>query len=165
VDIFKGEKSDEWGTPPELLADLGLGIRDALDVCASPVNAKFEQYWTKDDDCLVRSWPHNKICWMNPPFSKATAFFRKAVEEAQKGAKIVAIYKSTNLETSLWQNIILPSCDGVLFLKGRTEYVREQSTGKGVPFGSALIFFNIRKDVATRKEHMGFWINTHGGEW
>ncbi|NBW83288.1 hypothetical protein EBR21_16180, partial [bacterium] len=165
MDIFKGEKSDEWGTPPELLIELGLGVRDALDVCASPVNKKFAEYWTKDDDCLGKEWPKNKICWMNPPFSKATSFFHKAVEEAQKGTKVLAIYKTTNLETLLWQNVILPHCDGVLFLKGRTEYVREQSAGKGVPFGSALIFFNIRKDIPTRKESIGYWINTHGGEW
>jgi len=47
MDIFKGEKSDEWGTPPELLIELGLGVRDALDVCASPVNKKFAEYWAR----------------------------------------------------------------------------------------------------------------------
>ena len=78
---------------------------------------------------------------------------------------MVAIYKATNLETKTWQGAILPHCDGVLFLKGRTEYVRPDEKGGGVPFGSAIIFYNVRKQMLTGSEHLGFFVNTHGGEW
>ena len=162
MDIYKGGRCDEWGTQPELLEK--LGIKDAFDVCASAENAKFPEYWTVNDDALSREWPLGRVCFMNPPFSKAEAFFKKAAKEAARGVQVVSIYKATNLETKTWQGAILPHCDGVLFLKGRTEYVRPDEKGRGVPFGSAIIFYNVRKKMLTGSEHLGFFVNTHGGE-
>lgn len=140
--IYAGSRCDEWGTPLELIALLGLK-EDTLDVCASAENHKFAQYWTKEDDCLNRDWPREQWCWMNPPFSQALSFFKKAAHEAAKGSKIVAIYKASNLETEVWQDVIFTNASAVLFLKGRTNYVTGQDNSKGVPFGSAIIYFNM----------------------
>jgi phage N-6-adenine-methyltransferase len=138
MDIYKGLRSDEWGTPPELLQ--AIGLTDAFDVCASAENHKFPKYWTKENNCLSRDWPLDQWCWMNPPFSQAYAFFKKAANEAANGVRIVAIYKASNLETKTWQEVIFPYADKILILNKRTEYVG--AGGRGVPFGSALIFYN-----------------------
>lgn len=163
MDIYKGGRSDEWGTPPELIEKIGISD-NGFDVCASALNAKFKDYWTKEDNALSKDWPLDRVCWMNPPFSNSMVWFKKAAKEAARGVKIVAIYKSTNIETKTWQEAILPHCDGILFLKGRTEYIRDESRGRGVPFGSALIYYNMGCG-ATTPMHLGFWVNTSGGEW
>ena len=137
--IYKGSRCDEWGTPPELLQ--AIGLTDALDVCASAENHKFPNYWTKEDDCLSRDWPLDQWCWMNPPFSQANAFFKKAANEAERGVRIMAIYKASNLEIKTWQEVIFPTASAILFLNKRTEYIG--GGGKGVPFGSAIIYFNM----------------------
>ena len=138
MNIYKGSRCDEWGTPPELLQ--AIALINAFDVCASAENHKFPAYWTKEDDCLSRDWPLDQWCWMNPPFSQAHTFFKKAAKEAARGVKIVAIYKASNMESKTWQEAIFPHATCMLLLKGRTEYVG--GGGKGVPFGSAIIYFN-----------------------
>lgn len=139
MNIYKGKRSDEWGTPPELLE--ALNIKKSFDVCASHENHKFPGYWTKEDDCLSRDWPLEQWCWMNPPFSQAHTFFEKASKEAARGVKIQAIYKASNLETKTWQDVIFPTASAILFLNKRTNYVG--GGGKGVPFGSAIIYWNM----------------------
>lgn len=142
MNIYEGSRCDEWGTPPELIAALNLKA-DTLDVCASAENHKFPQYWTKEDDCLEKDWPREQWCWMNPPFSKALRFFEKAAKEAAKGSKVIAIYKASNLEAKVWQEVIFPHASAILFIKGRTNYVIDGKGSKGVPFGSAIIYFNM----------------------
>ena len=137
--IYEGSRSDEWGTPPELLKEITK--RDLFDVCASAENHKFPNYWTKEDDCLSRDWPLDQWCWMNPPFSQAHTFFKKAAKEAERGVKIICIYKASNLETKTWQEVIFPTASAILFLNKRTQYVG--GGGRGVPFGSAIIYFNL----------------------
>lgn len=152
MDIYKGSRLDEWGTPPKLIrVDLGLGVYDALDVCASKENHKFAAYWTETDNALTQAWPVNQLCWMNPPYSQARQFFEKAASEAARGVKIIAIYKATNLETDLWQSVIFGSAKGILFIRGRTEYLNGAETKKGVPFGSALIFYNTTPTSEQKK--------------
>ena len=163
MDIYKGGRNDEWGTPRDILEKIDL--KDALDVCASAINAKFTDYWTKEDNVLSRDWPLDRVCWMNPPFSEAEVWFKKAANEAARGVQIAAIYKATNLETKTWQEAIFPHASGIVFLRGRTEYIREDSKGGGVPFGSAIIFYNMHKRRPTGPMHLGFWVNTHGGAW
>ena len=142
--IYEGSRSDEWGTPRDLLDALGLKADrlDVLDVCASADNHKFPGYWTKEDDCLSRDWPKEQWIWMNPPFSQAHAFFKKAVKEAARGCWIVCIYKASNMETKTWQELILPHASSILILKGRTNYVTGAERSDNVPFGSAIIYFN-----------------------
>lgn len=148
MDIYKGGRCDEWGTPPSLLESMNL--KDAHDVCASAENRKFQSYWTKADDALSRDWPKDKVCWMNPPYSHAKQFFEKAANEAFRGVKVIAIYKATNLETDLWQSVIFKTASGILFIRGRTEYMNGAEAKKGVPFGSALVFYNVLPNRETR---------------
>ena len=143
MNIYKGSRCDEWGTPPELLEQIIHPNWNMFDVCASDENHKFPDYWKKSDNCLRRPWPIDRTCWMNPPFSSAKSFFEKAAKEAARGVKIVAIYKACNLDTKTWQEAILPHASAVLFLKGRTNYVMDGGRSKNVPFGSAIIYYNM----------------------
>jgi len=103
-----------------------------FDCCASKKNSKcgtftseFEFYWS-----IRKNWN----CWMNPPFSKAEAMFKHFFKIIKKG---VAIYRCDNMETKIWQNIILKNADWIFIPKGRISY--EGKEGKGSRFPSALI--------------------------
>lgn len=138
MNIYKGKRIDTWGTNASLFEKLNKRYKFKVDLAANKKNAKCDKYLS---DSLTINWNFGGACWLNPPFSKANVFFQKA---AFSKAKIVCIYKSSNIETDLWQNIILQNANWVCFLKGRTEYERSKSESKnGVPFPSALIGFRV----------------------
>lgn len=137
-----GSKKDDWETPSWIIDLLKQECKINFDLCASDENHKCELYFSEGNSCLTNAWPMQYTYFMNPPFSKAKIFFEKVAEEAKNGKKIVCIYKAANLETKLWQDVILPNAQ-VLFLKKRVNYVTDGKPSKGVTFGSALIFFNV----------------------
>ena len=127
---------DDWQTPTILFDKLHEQYDFDFDCCASKDNSKvgvwtdsLEYYWSIRPD-----W----VCWMNPPFSKAEEMFNVFFDRASKG---VCIYRCDNLETSLWQDIILKKATWVFIPKGRISY--EGKVGKGSRFPSALIGFNV----------------------
>lgn len=139
-DIYKGPKSDEWETPQDLIDMLNRSYRFKYDLAATKENAKAETYFTKETDSLAKSWNGlNGTSWLNPPFSLAKEFFKKASESKNR---IVAIYKSSNMETEVWQKYIFPYAR-VHVLSKRLNYVTDGEEKNGVTFGSALIFYRV----------------------
>ena len=138
MNIYKGSKSDDWQTPDPFFGFLNNIFKFSFDLAASHENAKTQNYFTKEDNALLKDW--NKIkgtCWLNPPFSHSKEFFQKCAESKNK---IVAIYKATNMETEVWQKHIFPHAK-VHVLSKRLNYVTGGEEKNGVTFGSALIFY------------------------
>lgn len=156
-DIYKGDRRDDWRTPQKLWNCLNNEYVFQTDLAADFENTKcINHYYTVESNTLVAEWPKDQVCWLNPPFSQAEAFFKKCAREAGNGIKIVAIYKSANLETKTWQRWILPNADWVYFLDKRVNYDdHEGNPTNGVPFGSAIIGFNVWKPISSN----GFIIN------
>ena len=79
---------------------------------------------------------------MNPPFSKAKEMFEHFFKVCEKG---VAIYRCDNMETKVWQEIILPNATWIFIPKGRINYQYDPKLrqGKGTRFPSALIGYNV----------------------
>jgi len=129
---------DEWETPKELFDKLNEQYSFEFDCCANDDNKKCKY---RSNDFL--SWSDNSyfkkyVCWMNPPFSKAKEMFEHFLKVVETG---VAIYRCDNLETKIWQDIILPNADWVFFPRGRICY--EGMTGSGSRFPSALIGIGV----------------------
>lgn len=129
------ESRDEWETPQWLFDILHKQFDFKYDCCASKENTKTEEFSEIDfqDIGLVRS-----TAWMNPPFSKALEMFRHFFKVVKKG---VAIYRCDNMETKVWQQIILPNASWVFIPNKRIAY--EGMNGSGSRFPSALIGFNV----------------------
>ena len=53
--LFTSEKQD-WSTPQWLFDELDNEFHFTLDPCASPDNAKCENYYTVEDDGLSKNW-------------------------------------------------------------------------------------------------------------
>ena len=143
MNIYKGSRMDNWRTPSGLWIELDDLYHFKLDLAADKTNAKCDNFFHPGNNSLDINWASWTLSpqWLNPPFSMATEFFQKA---ADCHNKMVAIYKCSNLETALWQDIILPNADWVCFLRGRVNYENPDGTPSNqVPFGSALIGYNV----------------------
>ena len=130
---------DNWQTPQWLFNKLHKQYSFEFDCCASKNNTKCDTW--HDNFLMVgneEAGLEDECCWMNPPFSKAYQMFRHFFDFVDCG---VCIYRCDNLETALYQDIILKHATWILIPKGRISY--EGKAGKGARFPSALIGFNI----------------------
>lgn len=134
------EERDDWWTPQWLFDKLDEQYGFRLDCCATKENKKCEFY---ENDFLNRNFNNDEnVCWMNPPFSKASDMFAHFFKLIKKG---VCIYRCDNMETKIWQDIIMPNATWVFIPKGRISY--EGKAGKGSRFPSALIGFNVEEPL------------------
>jgi len=126
---------DEWQTPKWLFNKLHNQYIFHFDCCAKGRNTKcigFSEDFEKEENM------RGDICWMNPPFSKAQQMFKHYFKVVNKG---VCIYRCDNMETKIWQDIILKHATWIFIPKSRISY--EGMEGNGSRFPSALIGFNV----------------------
>lgn len=124
---------DEWETKQELWNKIDEQYKFSFDCCATQKNTKCFMF---SSDFLNSC--NNFMSWMNPPFSKAQEMFRHFFRVVKLG---VAIYRCDNMETKVWQDIILLNATWILIPKGRISY--EGMEGNGSRFPSALIGIGV----------------------
>ena len=125
---------DLWQTPQKLFDALDYQYNFGTDCCASEHNTKCDEYFGDFEKVVAV----NNTAWMNPPFSKASRMFKHFFKVVTKG---VAIYRCDNLETKLWQNIILKNATWILIPNKRINY--KGVGGNRAVFPSALIGYNV----------------------
>lgn len=130
---------DIWETPQLLFDKLNRQYDFTFDCCAEEENSKCETF---SSDFLDLEELGNVTSWMNPPFSKASEMFEHFFKVVKRG---VCIYRCDNMETKIWQDIILKNASWVSIPKGRIRY--EGMEGKGSRFPSALIGFNVPEPI------------------
>ena len=127
---------DLWQTPKKLFDALNNQYDFMIDCCALSHNSKCIKYFDKFEDV---EFIHGNInCWMNPPFSKAKQMIEHFFNIVSNG---VIIFRSDNMETKLWQDIILKNATWIFIPKGRVNY--EGMEGNGSVFPSALIGYYV----------------------
>lgn len=139
--------TNNWITPQWIVEAFDPCYFD-LDPCISetqPWNTARKGYSILQDG-LKRPWFGN--VWLNPPYGSETARWIQKLK--QHGQGIALIFART--ETRLWQDLIFPTADGYLFIKGRVGFSRPDGTlGKPATAPSALIawgdenFFTLRE--------------------
>lgn len=132
----KGNNSerDAWRTPEWLFDTLNDQYCFAFDCCADEQNKKCPSYSDNFENVVEPMSP----AWMNAPFSIASRMFAHFFKVVRCG---VAIYRCDNLETYIWQLVILPNASWVFVFDERIEY--DGMTGNGVRFPSALIGIGV----------------------
>lgn len=107
--------SDEWLTPPELLARLG---QFELDPCASRDQpwATARRHLTIDEDGLAQEWPAGRV-WLNPPYSDIEPWMARMAEH---GNGLALVFART--ETAWWFRSVWPHAAALLFLAGRLTF-------------------------------------------
>ena len=145
---------DDWETPQWLFDILNKQYDFDFDCCANENNKKC-MTWQDDFlkvDTEEAGLQNDERAWMNPPFSKALHMFDHFFQIIKRG---VAIYRCDNMETKIWQDIILKNADWIFIPKGRISY--EGKEGKGSRFPSAL----IGRGVEPPKELNGVTLFVH----
>lgn len=136
------ERTDEWYTPKHIID--ALGSFD-LDPCA-PVNRPYDfatHHFTKIDDGLSKDW-FGRI-WCNPPYSHSL-LVPFIIKMAEHGNGIALIFN--RMDNALWHEVIFPSADSILIIKGRLKFIREGVEGNHqAGCGSVLIAWGKENDL------------------
>jgi len=134
---------DLWKTDPELWDFLNRQYNFNFDCCADIHNRK-TKIFSNNFENVTKTFLKDFVCWMNPPFSKARKMFEHFFKVVFKG---VCIYRCDNMETKLWQEVILKNADWIFIPKGRVFYtpfeVGNMRGGNETRFPSALIGCNV----------------------
>ncbi|MGM3410621.1 phage N-6-adenine-methyltransferase [Ralstonia holmesii] len=150
-------KSDEWLTPPEILARLGSFD---LDPC-SPISrpwATAREHLTIHDDGLTRAWCGR--VWCNPPFGREAVKWLRRMADHGDGIALVP----ARTETRMFFECVWGVADAVLFLSGRPHFHRVD--GSRAPFNSgapiALIGYGAENAEVLHASGLGFVVPGKG---
>lgn len=135
---FEKTKSstDEWYTPRSIFEPLGAFD---LDPC-SPLNPLWKiatTAYTQLDDGLSHEWVGR--VWLNPPYSHPL-IERFVKRLADHGNGIALLFN--RCDSKLFQDLIFPKADAILFLRGRIKFYTADGKQRGTPgCGSVLVAF------------------------
>lgn len=129
--------TNEWLTPPEILAALGGWESFDLDPCA-PVERPWptaRQHFTKLDNGLRRDWrPYPRI-YLNPPYAKSL-IGQFLARIAEHGRGIALIFART--ETEAFCRHVWPHVAGLLFVAGRLNFRKPDGSIAYRPDGKTI---------------------------
>ncbi len=128
------QRTDEWDTPQWLFDALDKEFGFTLDPCCTTENATCEKYYTMIENGLLQDWGTETV-FMNPPYSEANPWMRKAYGAAQEGATVVCLIPSRT-DTAWWHDYAMKG--EIRLLRGRLKYGKAENSA---PFPSAVIVF------------------------
>jgi hypothetical protein len=140
--------TDEWLTPPEILA--ALGAFD-LDPCAPVVRpwAMARHHFTVRDDGLSKPWAGR--VWCNPPFGReAVKWLRRMVQHGDGIALVPA-----RTETAMFYECVWGVADAVLFIRGRPHFHRVDGSRAAFNSGAPIALIAYGDDNATALHESG----------
>lgn len=134
MNVHFSSATEMWATPQEFFDKYNSIYNFQVDVCASPENAKCEQYFTEEDDGLEQEWEGS--CWMNPPYGRTIkSWMKKAYESSLKGATVVCLVPSRT-DTVWWHDYAVKG--DIEFIKGRLKFGGHKNPA---PVPSAVVVF------------------------
>lgn len=143
-------KSDEWLTPPEIMAVLGAFD---LDPC-SPIDRPWDtarNHYTVNDDGLSKEW-FGRV-WMNPPFGRAATLWMRRIAAHGNGIALIP----ARTETAMFYESVWSRADAVLFVKGRPHFHRVDGSradfNSGAPI--CLVAYGARNVAALIASGLG----------
>lgn len=113
--------SDDWQTPPEIVAALG---EFDLDPSASlhQIHRTAKTMWTVNDQGFLREW-FGRV-WLNPPYGNYTAHWVRRL--ADHGNGITLIY--ARADTDWFHRLVFARASGLFFIRGRLSFIRPDGT-------------------------------------
>lgn len=129
-------RTDEWYTPKNIID--ALGPFD-LDPCAPVTGTRpydFARFhYDKNIDGLSKEW-FGRV-WCNPPYSQPS--LRLFIEKMAQHANGIALIFN-RMDNSLWHDVIFPTADAILIIRGRIKFLKEGVKGNHqAGCGSVLI--------------------------
>ena len=122
IHAAKNGYSDKWATPKHIYDPLNTEFKFNYDPC--PITWK-----EGDPDALVADWGESTFC--NPPYSRVSAFVKKAVEESKKGKTVVLLVNACT--DTQWFHEYLYNKAEIRFVKGRISFIDPKNPTKKQP--------------------------------
>lgn len=130
-------KTDEWATPQYLFDQLDAEFHFDLDPAATDENHKCEQYFTKDDDGLKKSWGGCRV-FCNPPYGRQIGkWVEKSYREAQKPNTTVVMLLPARTGNGWFHDYILDKAE-IRFIRGRVQFGESK---QNAPFDSMIVIW------------------------
>ncbi len=126
--------TNDWLTPPGLLAKLGHFDMDPCGCPGMPWSTASMTYFPPEHNGLTEPWSGR--VWLNPPYGQQVGEWARRM--AEHGNGIMLTFART--DTNAWQKYIFPLADATLFLDGRVRfYLPSGERGKSGTAPSALL--------------------------
>ena len=138
LEVMFSSQDDVWSTPQWLYDSLHKEFGFTLDPCSDGNNAKCKNFFTLQDNGLLKDWGIETV-FMNPPYSQCADWMRKAYGSAQEGATVVCLVPSRT-DTDWWHKYAMKG--EIRFLKGRLKF---GTADNSAPFPSAIIVFRPKE--------------------
>lgn len=169
MDVHFSSADSTWETPQDFFEQIAEVFPFTVDVCASPMTAKCDMYFTPEDDMFSQSFAGH-VFWMNPPYGDPEHpckknckkkrcvvrghhidqyvpgiidFMRYAFDqnrdENQRCSGVCLVPARVDTE---WWHEYAADADEIVFIRGRLKFGDSESSA---PFPSALIIYH---DVA-----------------
>jgi phage N-6-adenine-methyltransferase len=115
--------SDRWETPRHIFESLNKRFRFFLDAACTKDNCLCPNgfYFDLGDDGLTENWKRQagkRFIWLNPPFSQAGLWVRKACESECNVVVIVQADTGTNW----WHDFVAGKASEIIFYRGRVQF-------------------------------------------
>jgi len=134
---YEAKGFDNWMTPIDLLNKVENEFGELFDPCPKNYDYSF--------DGLEISWPRDKTCFVNPPYSKIKDWVKKCHNEWILGSEIVLLIPART-DTRYFHNHINDNAE-IRFIKGRVKFVHlDGRNSKAAPFPSILCIFRRVKE-------------------
>jgi phage N-6-adenine-methyltransferase len=140
-ELMFSSKNQEWETPPDLFKMLDMEFNFQLDLAATRDNKKCIKWCSEYTNALIIPWVGavDGYMWLNPPYNNLKEWVKKCDEEAQKGAKIVALLPART-DTKAFHDHIYRKYE-IRFLKGRIKFLMNGVQQDAAPFPSMIVIF------------------------
>ena len=135
TELMFSSKTDLWETPKDLFDKLNNEFHFALDVCATPENAKCEEFYTKEQDGLKQPW--KGTVWCNPPYGRQIGeWVRRGFFASQSGNTVVMLLPART-DTRWFHEYIYGKAE-IRFIRGRLKFGGGKNSA---PFPSMVVVF------------------------
>ena len=135
TELMFSSKTDLWETPKDLFDKLNEEFHFALDVCATPENAKCEEFYTKEQDGLKQPW--KGTVWCNPPYGRQIGeWVRRAFLASVSGSTVVMLLPART-DTKWFHEYIYGKAE-IRFIRGRLKFGGSKNSA---PFPSMVVVF------------------------
>ena len=137
TELMFSSKTDLWETPKDLFDKLNKEFHFALDVCATPENAKCEEFYTKEQDGLKQPW--KGTVWCNPPYGRQIGeWVRRAFLASVSGSTVVMLLPART-DTKWFHDYIYERNNvEIRFIRGRLKFGGNKNSA---PFPSMVVVF------------------------
>ena len=135
TELMFSSKTDLWETPKDLFDKLNKEFHFALDVCATPENAKCEEFYTKEQDGLKQPW--KGTVWCNPPYGRQIGEWVRRGFFASISGNTVVMLLPARTDTKWFHDYIYGKAE-IRFIRGRLKFGGSKNSA---PFPSMVVVF------------------------